>query len=140
MALVSAAVANAGTIMRPHVAAEIRNSEGAVVRELVAEPWKTAMPPTTAATIRDFMVQVVGRGTGTSAQIAGVTVAGKTGTAQTCKGCTPHAWFVAFAPAEAPQFAVAVIVEQGGSMGSEATGGRVAAPIAAQVLRHLLGR
>jgi peptidoglycan glycosyltransferase len=140
MALVSAAVANGGTVMRPHVAAQIRNSEGAVVRQVVAERWKTAMPPTTAATIRDFMVQVVERGTGTSAQIAGVTVAGKTGTAQTCEGCTPHAWFVAFAPAEAPQYAVAVIVEQGGSMGSEATGGRVAAPIAAQVLGHLLGR
>jgi peptidoglycan glycosyltransferase len=140
MALISAAVANGGIVMQPHVAAQIRNDEGAVVREVEAEPWKTAMPPTTAATIRDFMVQVVQRGTGTSAQIAGVTVAGKTGTAQTCEGCTPHAWFVAFAPAEAPQYAVAVIVEQGGSMGSEATGGRVAAPIAAQVLRHLLGR
>jgi peptidoglycan glycosyltransferase len=110
------------------------------VKTVEPEPWKEAMPPTTAATIRDFMVQVVERGTGTSAQIAGVAVAGKTGTAQTCEGCTPHAWFVAFAPAENPQYAVAVIVERGGSMGDEATGGRVAAPIAAQVLRHLLGR
>jgi penicillin-binding protein A len=140
MALISAAVANGGTVMAPHVAAEIRDDEGKPVKTIEAEPWKTAMPPATAATIRDFMVQVVERGTGTSAQIGGVTVAGKTGTAQTCEGCTPHAWFVAFAPAENPQYAVAVIIEQGGSMGSEATGGRVAAPIAAQVLRHLLGR
>ena len=140
MALVAAAVANGGTVMRPHVAAEIRNDEGAKLTTVEPRPWKTAMPPTTAAVIRDFMVQVVQRGTGTSAQIAGVTVAGKTGTAQTCDGCQPHAWFVAFAPAEAPQFAVSVIVERGGSMGSEATGGRVAAPIAAAVLKFLLNR
>lgn len=142
MALVSSAVANAGSVMRPHVAAEIRNDEGRVVSTIKAEPWKQAMPPATATTIRDFMVQVVNSagGTGRSAQIAGVTVAGKTGTAQTCDTCAPHAWFVAFAPAENPQYAVSVIVERGGSMRDEATGGRVAAPIAAKVLRFLLGK
>jgi peptidoglycan glycosyltransferase len=142
MALVASAVANGGSIMRPHVAAEIRNDEGRVVSTIDAEPWKTAMPAPTAATIRDFMVQVVNspQGTGRSAAIAGVTVAGKTGTAQTCDTCTPHAWFVSFAPAENPQYAVSVIVERGGSMGDEATGGRVAAPIAANVLRFLLGK
>jgi peptidoglycan glycosyltransferase len=140
MALVAAAVANGGTVMRPHVAAEIRDDEGTKLRTIGAQPWKTAMPPATAATLRDFMVQVVQRGTGTSAQIDGVTVAGKTGTAQTCETCQPHAWFVSFAPAEAPQYAVAVIVEHGGSMGSEATGGRVAAPIAASLLKFLLNR
>jgi peptidoglycan glycosyltransferase len=140
MALVAAAVANGGTVMRPLVAAEIRDGEGKRLRTIEAQPWKTAMPPATAATLRDFMVQVVQRGTGTSAQIDGVTVAGKTGTAQTCETCQPHAWFVSFAPAEAPQYAVAVIVEHGGSMGSEATGGRVAAPIAASLLKFLLNR
>jgi penicillin-binding protein A len=140
MALVAAAVANGGVVMSPHVAAEIRDDEGKNLSTIEPKPWKTAMPITTAATIRDFMVQVVQRGTGTSAQIAGVSVAGKTGTAQTCDTCQPHAWFVSFAPAEAPQYAVAVIVERGGSMGSEATGGRVAAPIAAAVLKYLLGK
>jgi peptidoglycan glycosyltransferase len=86
-----------------------------------------------------MMVEVVQQGTGTAAQIAGVTVAGKTGTAQVDGAGAPHAWFIAFAPAEAPQVAVAVIVEHGGSFGSEATGGRVAAPIAAKVLRVALG-
>ena len=62
-------------------------------------------------------------------------MAGKTGTAQTTHGRDPHAWFVAFAPAEAPQYAVAVIVEHGGNLGDEATGGQVAAPIATQVLQ-----
>jgi len=86
-----------------------------------------------------MMVQVVQRGTGTAAQIPGITVAGKTGTAQTTPGTDPHAWFVAFAPAEAPRYAVSVIVEHGGNFGSEATGGQVAAPIAKQVLQALLG-
>lgn len=140
MALVGAAVANGGTVMRPHVAAEIRDDEGRQLTTVTPKPWKVAMPAPTAATIRDFMVQVVARGTGTAGRIAGVTVAGKTGTAQSCDTCSPHAWFVAFAPAENPQYAVAVFVERGGSMGNEATGGRVAAPIAASVLKYLLGK
>jgi peptidoglycan glycosyltransferase len=66
-----------------------------------------------------------------------VTVAGKTGTAQHGSG-SPHAWFVAFAPAEDPRIAVAVIVLDGGSLGSEATGGHVAAPLAAQMIEAAL--
>jgi len=90
--------------------------------------------------VRDYMVQVVNSrgGTGTAARLPGITVAGKTGTAQTDNDPRPHAWFVAFAPAEAPQYAVAVIVEHGGSEQSEATGGRVAAPIARDLLQFLL--
>jgi peptidoglycan glycosyltransferase len=126
--------------MRPHVAAEIRDSDGRTLSTIAAKPWKVAMPPATASTITGFMEQVVAHGTGTAGQIAGVTVAGKTGTAQSCETCSPHAWFVAFAPAEAPQYAVAVFVERGGNMGNEATGGHVAAPIAAKVLKFLLGK
>lgn len=140
MALVGSAVANGGVVMAPHVAAEIRDDEGKTLKTIGPKAWKTAMPITTAATIRDFMVQVVERGTGTAGQIAGVAVAGKTGTAQSCEGCSPHAWFVAFAPADAPQYAVSVFVDKGGSMGNEATGGRVAAPIAAKLLKYLLGK
>jgi peptidoglycan glycosyltransferase len=84
-----------------------------------------------------MMVDVVQRGTGTAAQIDGVTVAGKTGTAQT-GGPNPHAWFIAFAPAEAPRYAVAVLVENGGQLNETATGGAVAAPIAKQVMQTLL--
>jgi penicillin-binding protein A len=86
-----------------------------------------------------MMVAVVNNGTGGRAAIAGVQVAGKTGTAQHAEGRAPHAWFVGFAPAEAPRVAVAVVVEEGGDVGSEATGGRLAAPIAAQVLQAALG-
>jgi peptidoglycan glycosyltransferase len=87
-----------------------------------------------------MMVSVVENGTGVNAQIPGVQVAGKTGTAQHGDGLAPHAWFVSFAPADAPQIAVAVIVLDGGSLGSEATGGAVAAPIAKAVIESALGR
>jgi len=87
-----------------------------------------------------MMESVVTGGTGTAAQIPGVTVAGKTGTAQHGgPGTAPHAWFVCFAPAERPTIAVAVIVLDGGNLGSEATGGQVAAPIARQVVEAYLG-
>lgn len=139
MALVAAAVANGGVIMEPHVGAAIRDGGGNLVRRIDDADWRTAMSPTTAQALNSLMVSVVERGSGTAARIAGVTVAGKTGTAQS-DGGAPHAWFTAFAPAEAPAVAVAVIVERGGSLGNEATGGAVAAPIAARVLRVALGR
>ena len=92
--------------------------------------------------MRTMMVNVVASGTGTAAQIPGVTVAGKTGTAQHGgPDSPPHAWFVCFAPAgpdEVPTIAVAVIVLDGGNLGSEATGGQVAAPIARQVIEAFL--
>jgi len=137
MAMVAAAVANNGVMLEPRAAREIRDQKGAVVQTFTPSAWKTAMTPGTAQALSAMMQAVVQRGTGTRAQIAGVTVAGKTGTAQNSAG-SPHAWFIGFAPAEAPQYAVAVLVENGGSTGSEATGGAVAAPIAARVLEAAL--
>ena len=101
------AVANGGVIMQPHVAAEIRDDEGKKLETIAAE----AVEDGDAAHDRrdDPRLHGAGRrsgGTGTAARSPGITVAGKTGTAQTCEGCSPHAWFVAFAPAEAPQYAV----------------------------------
>jgi peptidoglycan glycosyltransferase len=139
MALVACAVARGGVIMEPHVGAAIRDAGGDLVRRIDNAEWRTAMSAATAQALNSMMVSVVERGSGTAARIAGVTVAGKTGTAQ-ADGGAPHAWFTAFAPAEAPEVAVAVIVERGGSLGNEATGGAVAAPIAARVLRVALGR
>jgi len=137
MCLAAAAIANGGVIMEPRVVKEIRDAENGLVRRIAAREWKTAVSPATAQAVSAMMVSVVQSGTGTAAQIGGVTVAGKTGTAQTDAG-SPHAWFVSFAPAEAPEIAVAVIVENGGNFGSEATGGQVAAPIAAAVIRAYL--
>src|SRR6202011_301322 len=102
---------------------------------IATRPETLAQPisPETAHEVRDLMVQVVKRGTGTSAQLPGVTVAGKTGTATNPHGRS-QAWFVAFAPAEAPRVVVAVIVENVGY------GGTYAAPIAREVLRVALAR
>jgi peptidoglycan glycosyltransferase len=87
-----------------------------------------------------MMESVVTGGTGTKAQISGISVAGKTGTAQQGNGKPPHAWFAAFAPADNPQVAVAVVVEDGGKVGNEAYGGTIAAPIAKDVIEAVLGR
>jgi peptidoglycan glycosyltransferase len=138
MALIAAGIANGGVIMEPHVVKEITNANGKTVQTIDPKPWTTCMSPQTAAAVTGMMVDVVQRGTGTAAQIDGVTVAGKTGTAQTALGNSPHAWFIAFAPAEAPRYAVAVLVEDGGAYNESATGGAVAAPIAKQVLQTLL--
>ena len=138
MALVAAGVANGGVVMKPHVMAEVRDSEGEVVRTWSPEPWLRAMAPEGAAALRDMMVGVVNGGTAAAAALPGVQVAAKTGTAQTT-GNNSHAWLVAFAPAEAPRVAVAVLVESQPGLGDEVTGGRFAAPVAKEVMRAALG-
>ncbi|MEN3273022.1 MAG: penicillin-binding protein, partial [Actinomycetota bacterium] len=136
MALMAAAVANGGVIMKPHVMSEVRDSEGALVRKYQPAVWRRAMAADVAGTVRDLMVQVVQRGTATALAVPNVPTAGKTGTAQIGNGKS-HAWIVGFAPADAPKVAVAVIVEsQSGA--SEGTGGRVAAPIGRAVLEAAL--
>ena len=137
MALVACAIANNGVIMTPHVMAEVRDVEGRVVETYQPRPWLTAVPADVARTMRDMMVGVVQGGTGTAAQIPGIPVAGKTGTAQTGRDTT-HVWFVSFAPADNPRVAVAVILEDKPTA-NEATGGTLAAPIAQTVLRAALG-
>jgi peptidoglycan glycosyltransferase len=137
MAMIAASVANGGVMLEPRAVAEIRDQQGKAVQTFGPRTWKTAMTAATAQALNVMMRAVVDRGTGTRAQIDGVAVAGKTGTAQNSSGA-PHAWFIGFAPADAPRYAVAVLVENGGSTGSEATGGAVAAPIAARVLEAAL--
>lgn len=140
VAMVSAAVANGGVQMQPYLVQSVRSQDLTVVSETEPAELATPISAATAAALRDMMVGVVADGSGTAAQISGVQVAGKTGTAQTAEEAAPHAWFTAFAPADAPQVAVAVVVENGGAMGSEATGGRVAAPIARAVIEAVLAR
>ena len=139
MAMVSAAIANGGKLMTPYLVQTVRTANLDVVSQASPSVLSTAVSPTTAAALRDMMVGVVDNGTGTAAKISGVQVAGKTGTAQTTDQTPPHAWFTAFAPAAAPKVAVAVIVEHGGNLGNEATGGKVAAPIAKAVIEAVLG-
>ena len=136
MALVASTVANGGEVPRPQLVREVIDPSGGIVERFEPETIGTAMSPDTARVVTEMMEAVVqgDQGTGSAAQIPGVTVAAKTGTAQTVQGASPHAWFIAFAPAQDPQLAVAVIVEDGGELGSEATGGAVAAPIAKTLL------
>lgn len=141
MAMVSAAIANGGTLMTPYLVQTVRTADLDVVSEAEPAELSDAVSAGTAQALTDMMVGVVQSGSGTAAQIPGVQVAGKTGTAQTGRdGEAPHAWFTGFAPATDPQVAVAVIVENGGSVGSEATGGRVAAPIARAVMQAVIGQ
>jgi penicillin-binding protein A len=137
MALVAAAVANDGVVPRPRLVREIISPSGGIVERFSSETLGRAMSGDTAEELSRMMVSVVQdpSGTGTAATMPGVEVAGKTGTAQTgVEGESPHTWFISFAPADDPQLAVAVIVENGGTFGSEATGGAVAAPIAKAVM------
>jgi peptidoglycan glycosyltransferase len=138
MALVGAGIANGGQIMQPYVVDRVLDDTGEPLSVAHPSLWHQAVSPTTAATIRDAMVGVVDHGTATGLRISGVTVAGKTGTAQL--GTDPpssHAWIVGFAPAEAPRVVVAVILK--GQPGvSEVTGGRLAAPVAKAVLQAAL--
>jgi peptidoglycan glycosyltransferase len=134
MALVAAAIANGGKVPVPHLVKEVRSRNGNVVAKTRPRTWKQATKPATAAAIRDMMVQVVQRGTGTNAQIPGVTVAGKTGTAETGRDKVYDAWFIFFAPAEHPVVAGAVILENQ----PNGFGGAVAAPIAKALMQAIL--
>jgi peptidoglycan glycosyltransferase len=136
MALVAAAIGNGGSVPAPRVMFEVRDEEGELVRRGEASEWKRAMTADSAVRLRDMMINVINNGTGGRAALPGVQVAGKTGTAQTV-GDNAHAWFIAFAPADAPQVAVAVVVESQDGV-TEATGGRVAAPIARAVMEAAL--
>jgi len=138
MAMVSAAVANGGVLLRPYLTATTRGPNLDILTQTEPSVFSTPMTESDAAELRDMMVNVVENGTGYRAKIPGVQVAGKTGTAQTAEGQPPHAWFTAFAPADNPQVAVAVVVEYGGSLGDDATGSRVAAPIAKAIMEAVL--
>jgi peptidoglycan glycosyltransferase len=140
MAMVAAGVANDGEVMRPYSVQEVQAPDLSVVRSARPDVLSRAVSTEVADQLTAMMELVVDDGSGRRAQIDGVRVAGKTGTAQHAQGRPPHAWFIGFAPADDPQVAVAVVVEDGGSLGSEATGGALAAPIASSVMRAVLGQ
>jgi peptidoglycan glycosyltransferase len=138
MAMVAAGIANQGVVMKPYLVKQLLGPDLAVLDTTKPEQLNRAVTPQVANQLTQMMIQVVQSGTGTSAQINGVTVAGKTGTAQNAPGQPPHAWFVSFAPASQAKVAVAVVVENGGG-DNDATGGRIAAPIAKAVIQAILG-
>ncbi len=134
MAMVASTVANGGVVPKPYIVQTILGHDGSLVRETKPGNLGRAIKPQTAAELNQLMVSVVQGGTGTAAQIPGVQVAGKTGTAETGIDRVYTAWFVCFAPADNPQVAVAVVLEKQ----ANGFGGAVAAPIAKTVLEALL--
>lgn len=138
MAMVSAAIANGGTLMKPNLVARVRSADFQVVSAPPPVELSRPVSRQVADDLRTMMLAVVQNGTGTKAQIDGVDVAGKTGTAQSAPGRPPHAWFTSFASGRGGDVAVAVVVEDGGKLGDEAFGGTVAAPIARKVMEAVV--
>jgi len=134
MAMVASAVANGGRLMKPTLTTRVVDRDGRTTDTIEPERLSEVMKPQTARAVGDMMASVVREGTGTAAALQGISVAGKTGTAEidVARGInTP--WFIGFAPRENPKIAVAVTIER-----STGQGGVVAAPIAKQVLEALL--
>ena len=140
MAMVVAAIANDGDVMRPYVVDEVRAANLSVLDRTDPQSISKAISSTTAEELTSMMVATVDSGTATPAQIPGVQVAGKTGTAQSTADRPPYAWFVSFAPADDPQVAVAVLVQSSDTSRSEIGGGRLGGPIAKAVMEAVINQ
>jgi peptidoglycan glycosyltransferase len=138
MASIAATIANGGKRMAPHVVSQVVANDGKVVKTFRPDSLGQVIPGDVARDLQQMMVSVVENGTAQAGQISGLQVGGKTGTAQNAPGKAPHAWFIAFTSQGEKAIAVAVIIENGGNAGSEATGGRVAAPVARKVMQAYL--
>lgn len=139
VAMITAAIANRGIVMQPYLVESVVGNDLTVVDEASTQQLSEAITPDVASQLSIMMQRVVESGTGTAAQIPGVVVAGKSGTAEVGGDQRAHAWFTAFAPADDPEVAVAVIVENQGDSQSESGGGRVAGPVARAVIEAVLG-
>jgi peptidoglycan glycosyltransferase len=133
MAMVAAGVANQGVVMKPFVVGRITGPNGGVLTRTHPHKLRRAISPGTSQELTSMMVGAVQSGTGTAAQIPGIQVAGKTGTAETGVAGKYTSWFICFAPADHPRVAVAVVLEN-----QTGFGGQVAAPIARSVMQALL--
>jgi penicillin-binding protein A len=138
MAMVSAAIANDGVLMDPYVVSTVRTPDLQSIETHKPKELSTAMTQEDAQELQQMMSVVVSQGTGSNAQISGVEVGGKTGTAQSDPRRKPFAWFTSFAPLDDPAIAVAVIVEDAEIPRSDIAGGRIAAPIARAVMQAAL--
>ena len=133
MAMVAATVANGGVLMQPRLVQRVQTRDGSLVSRPKSSELGRVMSEETARELTAMMQSAVSSGTGTAAQLSGIPVAGKTGTAETGVAGRNHTWFIAFAPADKPRVAIAVVVEN-----QSGTGGTVSAPMAKQVMEALL--
>lgn len=132
MAMVAGAVANDGKMMEPILVKEVEDQKGKSIRTHESKVLQQATDETTAKKLNEYMISVVENGTGKRAAMRRTKVAGKTGSAENASG-ENHAWFIGYAPANDPQVAVAVIVEQAGR-----SGGTIAAPMARDIIAYAL--
>ena len=135
IAMISAAIANGGTLMQPTLVKNITAPDLTVIQPFQQKVFSQPISAATSATMVQLMINNVNNGAASNARISGVDVAGKTGTAQNGDGRPYTLWFTGFAPANDPQVAVAVVVENGTSFGNV-----VAAPIAKKVIEAVLGK
>jgi penicillin-binding protein A len=142
MAMVGAGIANGGEVMRPYIVQQVRSPDLDVIGDAVPQPQvlHQALSSSDADELTQMMVDVVNSGTGLPARIPGISVAGKTGTANSSAVKSPYAWMVTFAPADDPQVAVAVVIERTSVPRASITGGGLAGPIAAAVMKAVIKR
>jgi len=140
MAMVSAAIANGGTLMTPNLVDTIRSADMQTEESFQPKEFSHPLTQQNADVIKQMMVDGVDHGVASNARIDGVQVGGKTGTAQNGENDPYTLWFTGFAPANDPEFAVAVVVENGGGQGQNGTGNSIAAPIARKVLEAVLNK
>ncbi len=140
MAMVSAGIANGGTVMQPTLIDSITTSDLKTVESFSPKEFSSPLSSSEAGDLTEAMQSVVNAGTGTNAKIPGVDVAGKTGTAEGGTGDPYTLWFTGFAPAKDPEVAVAVVVGNGGGLGQSGVGNTVAAPVAKKVMEAVLNK
>ncbi|WPB92075.1 peptidoglycan D,D-transpeptidase FtsI family protein [Streptomyces malaysiensis] len=141
MAMVAAAVANDGKLMKPYMVDSLRAPNLNTVEQTDPEQMSQPLSSENAQKLQSMMETVVKEGTGTSAQIPGVTVGGKTGTAQhgVANSKNPYAWFISYAKGnDGSPVAVAVVIEGSDTLRGDIAGGKLAAPIAKSVMQAVL--
>ena len=138
MAMVAATIGNGGVEMKPNLVEKVVSPSLETIQAFSPASLGNPISSETASEVKAMMVSSVASGAARNATIDGVTVAGKTGTAQNGTGQPYTLWFTGFAPAENPQVAVAVVIENGGGLGESGVGNVVAAPIAKQVMEAVL--
>jgi peptidoglycan glycosyltransferase len=139
MAMVAAGVANDGTVMKPYLVDKVYSPDIELLDDHDPEELHQAVSSGVATQLTQMMVEVVTNGTASSAQIPGVEVAAKTGTAERSEELAPYAWFISFAPADDPEVAVAVFVENPNVPREQISGGGLAGPIAKSVMESVIG-
>lgn len=135
MAQVTGAIANDGSLMQPHLVSEVSTRDLQVIRSHTPKELSRPISEATAKQLQAMMVETVKNGTGRPARVDGVTIGGKTGTAQSSPDRPNYAWFVGYA--EDPQVAIAVFIEDAGVANDDISGGRLAAPVFRAVLEAL---